>query len=537
MKRFLLVLASAAALWSAACSSGGGTTVLPPPAGKYGLSSLNGTYAFVTNGEAFVNGAAVPSTLARTGSFVANGSGGIAGGVEDTVAVTVLPQGASTTVNTAITITGGGYSVGADGRGSVTLNLAAGVGGAPTITFGIVLTSTSSGLLIDETNTASQASTGSGNFFKQDTTAFTNPILPVAATYVFDFAGLDGAANGASLVGRFAAASGAISGGIQDVNDNFALTTAQVIPAGTLSQDPINPATLTSFGRGVAQIAGEAYIFYIVDATRIRFISISSGAMLTGDAVVQNNPPASLSNGFAFVVAGSSALGPLTRVGRFTANGTAVTNVLVDTNNAGSLVTTTGATQASVTLDAANPGRGTVTFLGSGLGTPFSFVFYLSSATSGVIQETTQSNGLAAAIADGSIGGQTGNPFSSSNISGTYAINWSGLSKQNAVFDEEDMLGQTTISSLALKGAADIFQFQNVNGPQTDNALTGVINIGGDGTGGTTTRNTMAVTLTKNGQATTVNSVVYFVSPQLAFFASTSTPTNRIVAGVLETQQ
>jgi hypothetical protein len=530
MRRLLLVLASAAALWSAACSSGGGTTVLPPPAGKYGLSSLNGTYAFVTNGEVATSGGT--GTLARTGSFTANGSGGImAGGVEDTV----TQSGAVTSVNPNLTISGGGYSVGADGRGSLTLNVS---GLAPsTITFGIVLTSTSGGLLIDETNTASQASTGSGNFFKQNTAAFTNPVLPATATYVFDFAGLDGSGNGASLVGQFTAGNGTITGGFEDVNDNFTLTNGAIPAGGTLIADPAAPATLTSNGRGLAAIAGEQYFFYIVDTTRIRFISVSGGAMLTGDAVVQNNPPASLSNGFAFVVAGSSALGPLTRVGRFTANGTAVTNVLVDTNNAGSLVTTTGATQASVTLDAANPGRGTVTFLGSGLGTPFSFVFYLSSATSGVIQETTQSNGLAAAIADGSIGGQTGNPFSSTNIAGTYAINWSGLSKQNSVFDEEDMLGQTTVSSLALSGAADIFQFQNVNGPQTDNALTGVINIGGDGTGGATTRNTMAVTLTKNGQATTVNSVVYFVSPQLAFFASTSTPTTRIVAGVMETQQ
>jgi len=47
----------------------------------------------------------------------------------------------------------------------------------------------------------------------------------------------------------------------------------------------------------------------------------------------------------------------------------------------------------------------------------------------------------------------------------------------------------------------------------------------------------MAVTLTKNGQTTTVNFVVYFVSPQLAYFANTSTSSTRLVAGALETQQ
>jgi len=73
MKRLLLLLASAAALWTAACNGGGGTVVPPPPPpGPFGLNSLNGTYAFVTNGEVF-NGAAV-TPLARVGSFTANGT-------------------------------------------------------------------------------------------------------------------------------------------------------------------------------------------------------------------------------------------------------------------------------------------------------------------------------------------------------------------------------------------------------------------------------------------------------------------------------
>ena len=245
------------------------------------------------------------------------------------------------------------------------------------------------------------------------------------------------------------------------------------------------------------------------------------------------------------VVAGSNAAGGgLTRVGRFTATGGTLTNILVDTNNAGSFISTNGGTSATVTMDPATPGRGTLTFVGNGLSanTPFSFVFYLSSATSGVIQETTQntSGGVVTVVAvtDGSIGAQTGNPFSSSNITGTYAMNWTGLSQQAGVADEEDFVGQTTVSNLAITGAADIFQFQNVNGPQTDNALTGSILFnGGDGTGDDQKRSTMAVTLTKNGQTTTVNFVVYFVSPQLAYFANTSTSSTRLVAGALETQQ
>ncbi len=369
MKRLLLLLTAATALWSAACSSGGGTTVLPPPVGKYSLSSLNGTYAFVTNGEVVTTNGA-PASLARTGSFVANGNGGIMGGVEDTV---TQQLNVGTSVNTNVAITGGAYSVGADGRGSVTLNVVA--GGVPaTLTFGITLTSTSGGLLIDETLTASQASTGSGNFFKQDTAAFTNPILPVTATYVFDFAGFDGSQNPASLVGEFTASSGAVTGGFEDVNDAFALTNGIIPAGGTLIEDQSAPVTLTSNGRGLADIAGETYVFYIVDATRIRFISTGNSAMLTGDAVIQTNPPASLNSGFAFVVAGSTIGGGLTRVGRFTATGGTLTNILVDTNSAGFFTPTTGGTNATVTMDPAIPGRGTLTFVGNGqsANTPFS---------------------------------------------------------------------------------------------------------------------------------------------------------------------
>jgi hypothetical protein len=532
MKRLLLACLVATALWTAACGGGGGSVATPPPpVGGFTNASLKGQYAFVTNGEVF-NGAAT-TPVARTGSFTADGMGGISGGVEDVVEPGVLP-------NLAVTINNGSYTVNADGRGTLTLNVTS--GGIPSsINFGIVLTSTNDGLMIDETSTATQASTGSGNFLKQNTTAFTNPVLPVTASYVFDFSGLDANMFPDSFVGEFTAGSGAISAGVEDVNANFVLTSSAIIPPGTLTQDPADTSSLTSFGRGVAQIAGESYVFYIVDSTRIRFISTGGGAMFTGDAVIQDNTiPKTVSNinsGFVFIVAGSSGSGGgLTRVGRFTANSSSVSNVLVDTNNAGMFTPTNGATAATITLDPANPGRGTVTFLGNGLGSPFIFVFYLSSATQGVIQETTLSGGAPIAVADGTIAAQSGGPFSSSNITGTYALNWSGQSLQSGVFDEEDLVGQVTASSFNLTGAADIFQFTG-GAPQTNAVVGGSVMIDGDGTGGSGLRNNMTVTLTSSSAAS-VHFVVYFVSPQLAFFANDNNQgTTRIVAGILEVQK
>jgi hypothetical protein len=530
MKRLLLVLTIAAALWSGACSSGGGTTVLPPPTGGFSPADLNGTYVFVTNGEVFTGGLSA-TPLARVGTFTANGSGAITGGVDDVNA-------AGTATNGSL-ITGGSYTVGADGRGALTLQL-----GSASINFGITLTSTSGGLLIDETSNSAQSSTGSGNFVKQTGGPFT--VSSVAGPYVFDFAGLDGSQpiqGPESFVGEFTANNGAMTATFGDDNDSGNLTSGTF--TGSLAADSLNPSTLPTFGRGVAQIAGINYVFYIVDSTRVRLLSINGGTMLAGDAVAQSNTipttVAGINSGFVFLVGGSSGNGGLIRVGRFTAAGATVSNVLVDTNNAGQFTQTTGATNASISLDAANPGRGTITFLGNGLGTPFTFVFYLSSATQGVIQETTQSNGgVVAAVADGTLAAQSGSPFSSSNIAGDYALNWSGLSiQQGGSFptqDEEDLVGQANIKSLGLTGAADIFQFTN-GVPQTDNVVGGSIVINGDGTGGDGKRSTMAVKLTKNGASTTVNFVVYYINPQLAFFANTSTSNTRLVAGILQAQQ
>jgi hypothetical protein len=528
MKPLLLIITAGAALWSAACSGGNGIAVPPPPVGKYALGDLNGQYAFVTAGESFTGGLSA-TPLARTGSFTADGMGHITGGIEDV--------NADGTTSLALPIIGGSYTVNADGRGTLTLQL-----GQNSIDFGITLTSTSDGLMIDETSNASQSSTGSGNFIKQNAGSF--QVSGIAGPYVFDFPGLDGNQTipcpcPESFVGRFDVSNGTISSGFFDDNDNGTLSSGPFV--GAIAQDPLQASTLSSFGRGIALIANQNYVFYIVDATHVRFIS-TNGGMLSGDAVAQSNTaPAnvsSIASSFVFIVAGSSGNGGITRVGRFTANGATVTNVLVDTNNSGQFIKTNTTNNASISLDAANPGRGTVTFTDPNFAAaPFKFVFYLSSSTQGVIQETTTNNNNPVDVADGSIAAQTGGPFTSGNVSGTYALNWSGLSVQNngsfSVQDEEDLLSQVDISSLSLSGAADIFQFQS-GVPVFDLVTSGTISISGDGTS-SSSRNTMSVKLVKSN-STTVNFVVYFVSPQLAFFANNQ-DSHRTVAGILKAQQ
>ena len=531
MNRLLSALVAAAAVWIAACSSGGTTIAPPPPSGKYGPASLNGTYAFVSSGEVIASGATSATPFSRTGSFTANGSGVIQGGVYDLVSA-----GGSSSASLPIPITGGSYTVNADGRGTLTFNVTS--NGAPaTITFAIVLTSTSGGFMMDETASGNQASTGSGNFVLQNSAAFASG---VSGSYVFDFTGLDGTQppggpNPESLVGRFVASGGVISSGLVDSNDGFTLNSSTSI-TGSFAADTAN----TTAGRGLATIEGQTYAFYIVDSTRVRFISINSsgiGPMLTGDAVAQPGgaPPPSPSGSFAFLVSGSSANGGLIRVGRFTVSGSSLSNIIMDVNNGGSEneFGSGSLTNSSVSYDPTT-GRGTLSFQSS-ITNVFSFVFYMSSPGSGVIQEVsgTPGTGLATVVDDGTIAGQSGSPFSSSNISGPYAISWSGLVTSGGSFgtqDEEDFLGQANISNLSLSGTSDIFQFTGVT-LNTEIGTSGQIALNGDGT----SNNTMNVNLSG---VTPIHMVVYLANPQLAFFANRdNNGAMRIVAGVLEAQQ
>ena len=191
-------------------------------------------------------------------------------------------------------------------------------------------------------------------------------------------------------------------------------------------------------------------------------------------------------------------------------------------------------TNASISYDSTT-GRGQLSFQSSSVNV-YSFVFYVTSASDGVIQEVSGPNAsTAVVVADGSLLAQSGSPFTSSNITGPYAMNWSGLVTANNFQDEEDLLAQETIKSLNLSGTYDLFQFTGFS-LGTDLGSSGSINFdGGDGTGGDGKSPTMNVNLSN---ASPIHMVVYFVNPQLAFFANRdNNGAQRIVAGILKAQQ
>jgi hypothetical protein len=511
MKRGLLLCLSLAALWASACGGGGTTVTPPPPTGPFSNQSLSGQYAFsMTGSEIASSNLATSNTFTRVGSFTADGKGGITAGEEDIN----LASGAS-----QFTFTGGSYTVGADGRGTLTL-----VDSSGTLTFSITLASSSNGYMIAMPTDG--LSTASGSFIKQDSSAFL--VSGIAGNYAFDLSGVDPTGAARSFVGQFFANSaGGFTTGLADDNDGAVIVNGGNQPiTGTYAADGLHPSDLANFGRGVFSLGGIQGVFYIVGHNQVKFMETTSGGALAGDAFTQSNIPtttAGMSGGFVYVMGGSGVGGPLTRGGRFTASGGNLASILVDNNNAGTLLSLS-ANAGTYTIDSAGSGRGTITYNVAGQKNTFMYVFYMISPTQAVVQD--QSVGI---VADGSLLGQPSATISDSSLAGNYAINWSGLTSTNITSDEEDLVGQTAVASGGLTGAIDLNEFASGN-QFTSVPLTGTLKLSADPTG----HNALTVSLATNPANNGITFFAYVANNNTVLFMATQSV--RLTAGVLTPQ-
>jgi len=518
--RLWLALTVFAASFAAAC--GGGSTPTPPPAvGNFSNASLKGQYAFSMSGT----DSAALSFFARVGSFIADGNGNITGGLED---VNTALNGQQTLAFIAST-----YSVQADGRGVVNLTNATG-----TLIFSITMLSPTQGLIVETDLNA----TASGTFVLQSTNSFSP--AGISGNYVFDFSGVDSGGVPDSIIGRFISnGSGALTSGLLDENDGANLiSTAAPFTSGNYQMDATNGVT---FGRGAVTFIANGitynYLFYIVNGSRVRLMETGSGALTIGDAVTQSSVPSSNStfNGnFAFLLSGSGINGPLTRIGRLTADGSgALHSVFANTNDSGTVATLPSGSLSAATyaIDTANAGtgRGTLTFTDSKLGA-FQFVFYLSSASGGVIQDVSKNS-----VADGSVALQTGPPFSNATLAGDYGLSFSGVSSNGTTqaTAEEDFVGQITLSSAAsnnVTGALDFSEFSSNQGVFTNVVISGNgLTVGGDGTTSSGSRNALSLKLAGN-PSTTLDFAPYIVNSQMMFVAGTDS--DRVISGTITVQ-
>jgi hypothetical protein len=311
--------------------------------------SLDGPYAFSYRGND-QNG-----FLAVAGSFVADGKGNIASGVEDV-------NSSLTGVATELPITGGTYTVGTDGRGTITLTAGSGTN---TLAFALA-TSQHAYVTRFDRNVS-----GSGDIDQQSLTYLTNQLSIITGPYVFKAFGADASRAPMGIAGEFSAnGSGTVplTDTILDVNDDGTVTRSDTSLHGSYAMDSNFPdtgrgtLTLTSTTTGQLQFA-----FYIIDnptanqpqVGRFRLVEIDSNTKpsLAGDMLTaptgNSFTSANLAAGnYAFTYGGNIGTAGYASGGVFTSNGTGnVTGGVVDVNNAGTAQLDTSITSCSYTVD------------------------------------------------------------------------------------------------------------------------------------------------------------------------------------------
>jgi hypothetical protein len=465
----------------------------------FGNRVLQNNYAFSTSGR---QTATSPSVFfSRVGSFVADGNGGLTGGLED-----VNPQPSGTSPG-PITFSGS-YSIGPDGRG--TMQFCEPSNGSacasPTTQFRVVVISPEQAQIIDFQG----ESTANGEIVSQpDISVFNTG--SVVGTYTFSFSGFSSATTEESIVGEFAGDGlpdkvtglAKITSGELDINSGGVLTSQVAITSGTYSVN-LN-------GRGTATLVTSGptlnLAFYMVSASRAKFLETDSSPILAGDSAKQQLLVAwgasALSGSVVLVAAGSDPSGIADLVS-FTATATSgsnngtVTAASLDENSAGT-VTSSSSLVGTYTFDSSGDGRGTLSIPGH------SYVFYMiapAPAALAVLQETT--TGI---VAHGSMVQPQGGPFAGATLKGSYAFNLSGL----VATGEEDMVGQlsadgdpnNTGTGKITSGTLDVNDFGTLQAAQ---ANTGTY----DASVATNGRTTMSLTPTGG---TAHGFVLYFVSP------------------------
>ena len=496
------------ALFAAACGGGGGNNGgPPPPPPKFTNASLSGQYAFSMSGTELCAGQG--SLFARTGTFTADGHGNITNGLED---VNIC------TGTDILQFTGGRYSIDADGRGSLSLTNSTG-----TTNYSISLVSSAQGTVAQTDATV----TASGTFQRQNPGSFSN--AAIASGYVFDFKGVEvvgTTVDPASIIGRFDAdGAGTIVNGLYDSNIAGTLSGQQTFPTGTFYRMDTN-GDGTTFGRGTANIAGRNFAFYVVDATRIKFLGTDFPSELVGGAFAQQNiafNDSSLVGNYAFLIDGLNSGSLIATSGRFTADGAGnIANVIADENHNGAVtLLPVGTVTGTYAVDANGFGGGLLQWTDTTAGT-FSFIFYLISPTQAVLQETD--SGI---VSDGLFTAQTATPITTASMAGDYAFVWTGV---NSSGDETDFAGQLTLdSSGGFSGLLDSNRFATTTSTQVFDALiNGNLTLSGNGLGANT------LNVTEVSPADTFHFTTYIVDQNRIFVVCTDT--NRVLSGTLTRQ-
>jgi hypothetical protein len=256
------------------------TGILRKQGGSFSKSTLNGSYAF--GGSSVQNSARGGGKFAVVGLISFDGSGAVTGGSQDGNQNGTLDGNAANTTwpPSPIAITGGTYSVAANGRATLTFTSAAG-----TANNVVYLVSANEGLFM----TSDPQNTGSiiaGEALRQSGTPF--PANPLSGSYIGYNSGLGSTGMGRtdiSLAGPLTLGSNSLNF-TQRRNDGGTFTTN--LFSGTYS--------VSNTGRMIyTPTTGSASVFYLVN-TNQAFSLISNGGVNSGFFESQSGGPFSNSS-------------------------------------------------------------------------------------------------------------------------------------------------------------------------------------------------------------------------------------------------
>ena len=170
-------------------------------------AELKGDYAFSFSGLT-TGGGGNSTPFAAVGRFTADGAGNLTNGELDANGFGIAFGLGEKAVAQAFT---GTYSIGADHRGLMSLNIP----GGGTLAFAMMANGNAKFVEVDASG--GHGTVGSGSMEKADTTAYST--AKIVGDYAFGAAGFDQSNNRTAIAGRFTAnGAGMASNGIADVN-------------------------------------------------------------------------------------------------------------------------------------------------------------------------------------------------------------------------------------------------------------------------------------------------------------------------------
>jgi hypothetical protein len=313
-------------------------------------AALNGNYAFAFNGMT-TGGGNNSTPFAAVGRFTSDGAGNLTNGELDTNGVG--PQ--EKLIAQAFT---GSYSIGADNRGVMNLNIP----GGGTLAFAMMANGNAKFVEIDAAG--GHGTVGSGTIEKVDTAAYS--AAKIAGDYAFGVAGDDASNNRTAIAGRLTAnGAGIFSNGAADVNESGIFTTWNAYAATYNVSDSTSGRgmiVLPPLVGGVPQNLN--FVFYIANAGKLFAMEMDAVTpvtpLLNGVVLQQQSPMlgfsnASLNGGMVIYLTGGSGGVACVGGGLVTADGNGLLTMTYDQGCNG-----IAAAGASGTYSVASNGRAAI---------------------------------------------------------------------------------------------------------------------------------------------------------------------------------